>query len=384
MKDSSKKIIPIMLLLLLIYSILIFIGFIGCKGPISTRQSSISESTQGSGSQTSINGTTVNETADNGTTVTADSEKTDGETTTAADDASTTSTTTQTVEDKILFSFTVAGDNRPANNELPQPAVFQEILNSMKHENPSFFVNTGDIIMGNTQNPSILERQFSDYIHATSVLALPMYVSPGNHDVANSVSREFFEKFLKLSKSPNSKSELSDSKSELPDSKSEFFYSFKFEDINFIILDAYEPGNWGAVKGQELSWLESVLAKMKDEEVFIFIHPPVYSVLNPDCITDGSKHVAFSSKKNQDYIRELFKKFNVDGVFNGHEHLFNRQNINGTEYIITGGGGASLYASKEKGGFYHFLRIDVKKESWICNVLDSHGNLVEQEEISFN
>ena len=219
--------------------------------------------------------------------------------------------------------------------------------------------------MGNTQNPSILERQFSDYIHATGVLAIPMYVSPGNHDVANSVSREFFEKFFL-------------------DSGSEFFYSFKFEGINFIILDAYEPGNWGAVKGQELLWLESVLAKMKDEEVFIFVHPPVYSVLNPDCITDGSKHVAFSSKKNQGYVRELFKKFNVDGVFHGHEHLFNKQNIDGTEYIITGCSGAYPYVLQEKGGFYHFLRIDVKKESWICNVLDSHGNLVEQEEISFN
>ena len=369
MKDSSKKIKPTMLLLLLICSMLVFLGFTGCKGQISTGQSSVSESTQSPGSQASNSQTTDNQSM-NG-------KVTDDETTAAADDTATTSTATQTAEDKILFSFTVAGDNRPANNELPQPAVFQEILNSMKHENPSFFVNTGDIIMGNTQNPSILKRQFSDYIHATGVLAIPMYVSPGNHDVANSVSREFFEKFLKISKGPNSKPGL-------PDSGSEFFYSFKFEGINFIILDAYEPGNWGAVKGRELSWLESVLAKMKDEEVFIFVHPPVYSVLNPDCITDGSKHVAFSSKKNQDYIRELFKKFNVDGVFHGHEHLFNKQNINGTEYIITAGGGAYPYVSKEKGGFYHFLRIDVKKESWICNVLDSHGNLVEQEEISFN
>ena len=364
MKNSSKKIIPAMLLLLLICSILVSMGFTGCKGQISTGQSSVSESAQGSDSQASISGTTVNQTTDSGATA-------------AADGAATTSPATRAAEDKILFSFTVAGDNRPANNELPQPGVFQEILNSMKHENPSFFVNTGDIVMGNTQNTSILERQFSDYIHATSALAIPMYVSPGNHDVANSVSREFFEKFLKISKSPNSKPGL-------PDSGSEFFYSFKFEGINFIILDAYEPGNWGAVKGQELSWLESVLAKMKDEEVFIFVHPPVYSVLNPDCITDGSKHVAFSSKKNQDYIRELFKKLNVDGVFHGHEHLFNKQNIDGTEYIISGCSGAYPYVSQEKGGFYHFLRIDVKKESWICNVLDSHGNLVEQEEISFN
>ena len=364
MKYSSKKIIPIMILLLLICSILVFMGFIGCKGQLSTGQSSVSESTQGSGSQVSNSETTVNQTTDNQST----NGKITGNGSTVNE--TTTKETGEKTEDKILFSFTVAGDNRPANNELPQPAVFQEILNSIKHENTSFFVNTGDIIMGNTQNPSILERQFSDYIAAISVLAIPMYVACGNHDVANSVSREFFEKFLKLSKNPNF--------------KPEFFYSFKFEGINFIILDAYEPGNWGAVKGQELSWLESVLAKMKDEEVFIFVHPPVYSVLNPGCITDGSKHVAFSSKKNQDYIRELFKKFNVDGVFHGHEHLFNKQNIEGTEYIITGCSGAYPYVSQEKGGFYHFLRIDVKKESWICNVLDSHGNLVEQEEISFN
>ncbi|MCL5072525.1 MAG: metallophosphoesterase [Actinobacteria bacterium] len=352
MRDNNKKIIQILLLLFLIYSILVLMGFTGCKEQVLTMQSPVNKSIQSTGSQTSISGNTANETAANKSTAESDGK-------------AVTSSITHTPEDKILFSFTVAGDNRPANNELPQPDVFREILNSIKHENPSFFVNTGDIIMGNTQNPSILERQFSGYIHATSILALPMYISPGNHDVANSVSRKLFEKFFL-------------------DSGSEFFYSFKFEGINFIILNAYEPGNWGALKGQELLWLESTLTKMKEEEVFVFIHPPVYSVLNPDCITDGSKHVAFSSKKNQDYIRELFKTFKVDGVFNGHEHLFNKQNIDGTEYIITGGGGASLYVSKEKGGFYHFLRIDVKKESWICNVLDSHGNLLEQEEISFN
>ena len=108
-----------MLLLLLICSILVFIGFTGCEGQISTKQSSVSESTQGSGSQASISQTTDNQST-NG-------KITDDETTAAADDTATTSTATQTTEDKILFSFTVAGDNRPANNELPQPAVFQEI-----------------------------------------------------------------------------------------------------------------------------------------------------------------------------------------------------------------------------------------------------------------
>ena len=82
-----------------------------------------------------------------------------------------------------------------------------------------------------------------------------------------------------------------------------------------------------------------------------FIHPPVYSYLNPDCITDGSKQIAFSDKKNQDYIRKLFKDNNVDGVFSGHEHMFHKQKEGNTEYIITALSGAEPYVSKKKAVF---------------------------------
>jgi len=34
--------------------------------------------------------------------------------------------------------------------------------------------------------------------------------------------------------------------------------------------------------------------------------------------------------------------------------------------------------------FYHFIKIDVKKDSWIFNVIESDGNLYYQEEIAFN
>jgi hypothetical protein len=311
--------------------------------------------------------------------------------------------------DKILFTFTIAGDNRPANNTLPQPQVFLSILQQMKRISPAFFISTGDVINGNTQNQKVIERQYQDYLGAVKVLSCINFVSPGNHDVANTTSRNYFVKWINnkvfngigqsdqsginivnlnedgsLGGNPDiSESNSSNNNSNMNEG-TKLYYGFEFKGIYFVILDAYERGYWGLIKAEELQWLEKILERLKDEKVFVFLHPPVYSVLNPDCVTDGSLHVSFSSKKNQDYIKELFKKFKVDGVFGGHEHLFDKQKVDDTEYIITAGAGAPLYASKEKGGFYHFLKINVKENSWICNVMDKDGNLVGKEEILFN
>ena len=162
-----------------------------------------------------------------------------------------------------------------------------------------------------------------------------------------------------------------------------FYYYFEFKGTYFVILNAFEKGYWGAVKSTQLAWLEKILENLRDKEVFIFIHTPVYSVLNPENITDGSTHVAFSSKENQDYIRELFKRFKVDGVFSGHEHLYNKQFHDGTKYVITGLSGEYPFVPEEEGGFYHYLRIDVNNKSWVLNVIDSTGYLYYQEEILF-
>lgn len=273
------------------------------------------------------------------------------------------STTTVTTEE-ISFSFAVAGDNRPAGNDSPQPQNFIDILNSMKKFNPVFYISTGDIINGGSTDTDIIKRQFSDYLEAVSVLNCPVYVAAGNHEIQNSVARDQFDKLF--------------------DHDGRSYYYFEYNDVFFIILDAYEGGNWGAIKDDELLWLENLLPTLKIEKVFVFLHPTVYSYMNPDCITDGSKKISFSDKKNQDDIRKLFKDNNVDGVFSGHEHMFHMQKEGNTEYVITALSGAEPYVSEEEGGFYHFCIIDVRQNSWILKVMDINGNLIEENEINFN
>ena len=267
-------------------------------------------------------------------------------------------------EEKILFNFAALGDNRPADINLPQPATFLSILKNIKEYNPDFVINTGDIINGGTSDEKIIERQFIDYLEAVSILNCDIYTSPGNHDSENDISIKYFKELINNSR--------------------DLYYYFKHENIYFIILNAYEKGLWGKITGQQLSWLENLLERLKEKKVFIVIHPPVYSVMNPDCITDGSLHVALSDKENQDYLRYLFDEYKVDCVLSGHEHSFHKQQVRDTTYIITACSGAYPYFPKDQGGFYHFLIIEIKSNSWIYNVKDADGNLVENEEIIFN
>ncbi|MBN1298323.1 MAG: metallophosphoesterase, partial [Actinobacteria bacterium] len=299
--------------------------------------------------------------------------------------------------EEIIFSFSVCGDNRPADDYLPQPDVFLKLLNLIKNTDSAFHMTTGDIINGGTEDPEIIKRQFLDYLEAVKILPLMNFVSPGNHDTANDTSRKYFIEMINkkvfneaiINKIPVFITDSNNDILLLADTieGSEFknlYYYFIYDGIYFIVLNAFEKGYWGAVKENQLAWLEKVFEKTQNEAVFVFIHTPPYSVLNPDTITDGSTHVAFSSKENQNYIRELIKKYKVDAVFSGHEHLYNKQYHDGTTFVITALSGEYPFVPEDEGGFYHYIKIDVKHSSWIFNVIDSNGCLYTREEIAFN
>ena len=57
------------------------------------------------------------------------------------------------------------------------------------------------------------------------------------------------------------------------------------------------------------------------------------------------------------------KKYNVKYVFVGHEHLYAKIEKEGIVQIITGGAGANIRTRPERGGYYHFVVVDVKNET---------------------
>jgi len=79
--------------------------------------------------------------------------------------------------DEVLFSFSVCGDNRPADDYLAQPEVFLKLLELIKGRDISFHMTVGDIINGGTNNSEIVKRQFSDYLDAVKILPLSIFNS---------------------------------------------------------------------------------------------------------------------------------------------------------------------------------------------------------------
>ena len=85
-------------------------------------------------------------------------------------------------------------------------------------------------------------------------------------------------------------------------------------------------------------------------------------------------HSAFTASRYRDdsdivqYLVPLFEAGDVDLVFSGHTHAYERYLHNGVNYVVTGGGGTSLYALVDDvepplrlagSSVYHYCVVDV-------------------------
>jgi 3',5'-cyclic AMP phosphodiesterase CpdA len=106
------------------------------------------------------------------------------------------------------------------------------------------------------------------------------------------------------------------------------YYSFDENGVAFFALDTNTNADWP----QQLSWLDKELKASKATWKVVFGHHPIYSAgfygNSPDFIKT---------------LTPLFKRHRVNLYLNGHEHNYERTKpIDGTTYIVTGIGGATL------------------------------------------
>lgn len=228
-------------------------------------------------------------------------------------------------------SFVVFGDNR-GGRDGHQPAVFGALVGRMAALRPDFVIGTGDYIYGGGSQMS-LRDQWNEFFHAMAPLQAQQrtYFAPatGNHEISGGDGRKLFLEYFKR-----------------------FYFSFDWGGSHFIILDTEAPGQESRIAGEQLEWLKRDLANSNQAaHVFVALHRPLFPV--------GS-HKGDSLDmypRERDALHSLFVRHSVKCVFEGHEHFYHRQVRDGIEYIITGGGGAPLYASPDQGGFHHFLYV---------------------------
>jgi 3',5'-cyclic AMP phosphodiesterase CpdA len=102
------------------------------------------------------------------------------------------------------------------------------------------------------------------------------------------------------------------------------YYTFRRNNVQFFALDTNTNADWNS----QLAWLKQQLSQSNAPWKIVFGHHPVYA--------------SGVYGNNPAFIKTLtpiFQKYGVQLYINGHEHHYERtRSINGTTYLICGGG----------------------------------------------
>ena len=216
----------------------------------------------------------------------------------------------------------------------------------MDKEHPDFVLHTGDLVNnGNYFEQWIDFFRISEFIHNST-----LYPTIGNHE---NYGESYFKFFLQLNKNP--------------------WYSFDNGPVHFVSLDSNLKNS---LRLSQIFWLIKDLKENTNPFTIVFFHHPPYSSGN-----HGSTL----------YLRllwgRIFEYFNVDIVFNGHDHCYERGKVKSIYYIVTGGGGAPLYdignnwwtIHSEKS--YHYCLISCDINNLTYKAIDTDGIVFDTFEI---
>ena len=68
----------------------------------------------------------------------------------------------------------------------------------------------------------------------------------------------------------------------------DLFFTFTYENARFIVLNSDQVGEDRSIVGQQLQWLNKLLAENKQSHTFVFMHRP------PDQLTNARAMLAVS------------------------------------------------------------------------------------------
>ncbi|MCB0283086.1 MAG: metallophosphoesterase [Calditrichaeota bacterium] len=232
-------------------------------------------------------------------------------------------------------------------------------------ERPNFALNAGDVVEdGNNQ-----ELYREEYLKPAAELMrrIPVYSVLGNHDD----NSKYYYQYM-------------------ANPQPEYYYTFIYGNAQFFMLDSNHDLNPGS---EQYDWLEKELAASKAVWKFAVHHHPVYSSDEND-YGDTNFEASLRGDPSVSSLKTLYERYNVDIVFAGHIHQYERTwplrdemiQDDGVRYVVVGGSGGGLeqfaltrswFTAKVRSA-HHFVLINIHKNKLQFQAIDEHGNLFDQ------
>ena len=272
------------------------------------------------------------------------------------------------VLDGTPFSFAIIGDTEA------RPHINSRLSKLIWGERPNFMLNVGDLTDGGMQHHKF-EWNYEYFVGMTQLNSrVPVFPVPGNGEADLFWYNQYHV---------------------LPEP--EAYYSFRYGNAEFFMLDSNQRRESFAPGGEQYEWLEQALSSSNATWKFVAHHHPTYTMEENDY---GNSWVEPTTLGDLDarQILPLYEGLGVDMVFFGHIHSYERTMPiragmvdiqNGVVHLLAGGGGGNLedfaptrswFTRKVYRG-HHYALVDLHDQQLTLTMYDTEGGLRDRMEI---
>lgn len=268
-----------------------------------------------------------------------------------------------------IFSFTVESDEHLYDKKGIRN-MYQVSLNNQALDKPDFMLSLGDIF-GDDHNPNSITSSELDLLHkdyrqylGSICHSIPLFICLGNHEGENdyylnqtppnnlAVWGTYWRKYYYPNPSPNTFYSGNTDNEPYNIGSPENYYAWTWGDALFVVLDVYryqnqksdKPQNWDWSLGfKQYTWLRNTLETSNAKYKFVFAHhirgQGRGGITNAKLFEWGGYEAdgkTYGFDQNRPGwgkpIHQLFKDNGVSIFFQGHDHLFAHEVLDGIHY----------------------------------------------------
>ena len=251
------------------------------------------------------------------------------------------------------MKFAVIGDSGRGTPE--QFAVAAQMAQYRDAFPYAFVIMLGDNIYEGPATADDYRRKFEEPYRTLLDKGVRFYASLGNHDDPRQV---FYEPF---------------------NMHGERYYSFAPPEdlptrlathVEFFVLDSTN------LDGTQLEWLDHRLTASKADWKVVYMHHPLYT----------SGRYRNTARILRWMLEPILTKHHVDAFFSGHEHIYQRSELeNGVQHFVSGGAGSlragdgapASYIARTFNQDFHFMLVEIDDDTLSFQAISREGRTID-------